>query len=1596
MGTSTRSTRAATAAASLAQVPAPASASAAPASSSASAPPPAAAAAAAAGKAKTTQARSTRSSGRLAAAAASPAAATPLVSATAATATAGATPITKVKGRAPKTPASQQQQQHGAPVTSKSTLAAKTNLAHSSSSAFSSLTAPAAATPTPAAAASASSAAAARFKHASALSLLPIPGISTAASPSKDASGDKAKGAAVAVAGAGRGGEAGAGGQSKSKTQQPSPSAVAEQGREHPEQDIVELQPLSRVTAILALAPLPLLDPTTSKHIRPLVNGSEAPPAAQALLQAAGARDAKSGRHSADEAECQLRIAQAAAHDAKLPQTPPVTNGAGSASRSDVGFGPGGGVGTALPPPSIGSPASSATAVSAAGAVDSSAAAHSKYNAPLSKRAETAPELDDVELKREDECVVTVAPAAKEDAGTGAGVGASAEAETEALEAEALLVPCTALATASAITAPPATTSDQFVPASNSQPTANLTTAVSSASSAAPVPAPASAKAQVPAQPPDAPRGQKRKAETDAQLPAQPGAVVHKAAADPDVPLPSSSSTSSAPGQTSASMSPGTAPAPAAAIRPKRRTSISQERDAVSGSTHAAGALASSSSALVASPMPAPETRSAPALAPGLAPASAGYAVSEGRRTRSTRSTAASSLASAPGAVPAAPLSSATAATGTAASASAIVQGHVQSGRRLSTRLVREVPARNAKLEPKPAVPAAAPAAAAAAGIVSTGAGHSVDKFKPAKKHKLQVQEKDRLKEMEMEKEAEKPKLKVKMVSAAKESAATALPVASSTEHTSAAQSDKPCDIDSTGTGRKKRKLSQVMHPSLALVQSSVAASSPLASVGAVTNALANEQQAAGALAGGTPRIRLRLLIARDDKHAANGLDIDAGGSIKRRKTDSFSTVARKADDPPPLLSRTTYSGNELRKSLTSPKHFKPRNEAEAIMWRTPTSWHKGGKKQKQQPPSPGKTHLPSNNSSASGDSDGAGSPRAVAAIALARVPASTPRVMALSRETISPPATSLVAEDVRAEQEGDAEEEEEGDFHKIMLLDGAAFRVDGSQQQQQPQTLPGEQQEQEQQKQFAVVKQEGEPTPPVSSSRLVSVSASTSQRASRRNSVSEEEHPANQEGSSGSDGSHHSEQGDAERENADDTPATTPRTNVSSCELPPIADEVGPHSSTDQSAKEEGEDGKDSSIMRQPRDTVFCHALPLARRRIDQHAGQVTLSLPFEETQSQSELAAILRAHDAEEERTLLANSPQNPAKLIVGPQPFSEGRTMRRVLSSGSNVGSVFPGSDEMMPRSLLRMALAHQQIHHLRHPQDEILLASPSDALRAKALSNDEEVDHMELDNADSAEGATVAATTTAPVDAEHDGSAPAGTWMDSPLSARDSQGGDAEDEAVVAEEAQVFEGQTALSELDLMWDDERPPCSAEADFDTDAAMGAEQKDPKGKGADGAFHHDQFYDEEEEEEEEDYVELLGRPRLRSSPYPPNGSASPRSEMLEANQREAERERLAEDGVDASKTLHPGRSATPPAEDGGLDALTAGKHLPKSPATRNMRGKKAPAATATGSPKRATSTIVRLAAAASALPSLPRSTRTTSAVTAATPTRSSARRRR
>ena len=532
------------------------------------------------------------------------------------------------------------------------------------------------------------------------------------------------------------------------------------------------------------------------------------------------------------------------------------------------------------------------------------------------------------------------------------------------------------------------------------------------------------------------------------------------------------------------------------------------------------------------------------------------------------------------------------------------------------------------------------------------------------------------------------------------------------------------------------------------------------------------------------PRIRLRLSIARD---GADGKPLtvrlpsnEEDGVFKRRKTDPLHGWPRRADDPPPLLMRTAFDGN---KALTSPSNpiFGPRNEEEAIMFRTPTSWHKNGKKQKHQPGSPDRHssigHM------------------------LGRVPN---RVMAPSRETISPPATSLVADDVRAEQEADVEEEEDGDFHKIMLLDGPAV--------------------------LAELADAGDKLDQASGSSTASASAANSAKASRRNSVSEDgTMPTAPEGSDS--GSHHSEQGEGDEESPADTPATTPRTTASNGDLPHIPDET----MDDVTVKNEqdGATTTDTDVAKKDpaapqRDAVFAHALPLTRRRIDQHAGQVTLSLPFEEMQTQ---ASWLRGTEADDEAVL----PGISSKAMARVSP-----NMRRVLSTNSVTSATgAPNSDDMLPRSVLRMALPHQQIHHLRHPQDEILLASPSDALRAKAEPA-EEVDPISLDAAE--EPAVDVASNTDEVPEE--------AW--SPLTSSGSQAESDEEELV--EEHLVFEGQTALSDLDNIWDDGRSVDDELLEDDSRSTHG---------------FTDHYYDDEEDDEEEDHVELLGRSRARSSPF-------------------------------------------------------------------------------------------------------------------------------
>ncbi len=623
-------------------------------------------------------------------------------------------------------------------------------------------------------------------------------------------------------------------------------------------------------------------------------------------------------------------------------------------------------------------------------------------------------------------------------------------------------------------------------------------------------------------------------------------------------------------------------------------------------------------------------------------------------------------------------------------------------------------------------------------------------------------------------------------------------------------------------------------------------------------------------------RIRLRLSISRDgeDAGAAGAAALDERN--KRRKTEPFPTAivpgSRRADDPPPLLMRAGWESNRsLLSRLGMPQ---PRNEAEAILFRTPPSFHKGGRQHQH-------------------------SPRRVTNPGL-ESPEKTPTA---GRHALSPPATLLVKDDVAVEGEGEAEEEEEGDFHKIMLLDAALFRAESSQREQQRKVLEEERQDE------SAVKEEPEEQDGESAAHSAYASAATSSRPSRRNSIAHADSERNEaaEHSSGegsaSGGSRHSDNGEGERHAGedDDTPATTPRTAQSAPEDAGAADEE--LQAKEAPAAEEAQTDKDAEMEDEPpmlaqRDRVFAHALPLVRQRTDQHAGEVTLSLPYEAIQT--DVKDVI----ADDDRAGYESSPRIVARALPGEGGATLSRiAMRRVMSSSSNASTVLPSNEEQLHRTILRSALPHQQIHHVRHPQDEILLASPSDALRAKlVLAGEEEVDDIALDPEEPE---------------EHDEEeGPGSPWpIDSPLAGSGSQSGDEE----LDNTPDVFElaGNTALSQLDLVWADDRQETEVsreevEDDFGDDASVEDEQGDeersvtgseastpelteegsaegeeedansyiePQGhemeEEEEAAVAHDDhqhhYYDDDDEEEEEDYVELLGRPRMRSSPVVP-----------------------------------------------------------------------------------------------------------------------------
>ena len=647
---------------------------------------------------------------------------------------------------------------------------------------------------------------------------------------------------------------------------------------------------------------------------------------------------------------------------------------------------------------------------------------------------------------------------------------------------------------------------------------------------------------------------------------------------------------------------------------------------------------------------------------------------------------------------------------------------------------------------------------------------------------------------------------------------------------------------------------------------------------------------------GSNLRIRLRLSIARDGDQASasaaassNKAEAADGHASKRRKSEAALATPRRADDPPPLLSRAGWVGHGLRAARLSPSQLQPRDEAEAILFRTPPSFHKGGKKQHNHPSSPKRNMSRDSFSSEQGrtqPSPGSSRPAAV-----------------------SPPATSLVKEELLAiEQEGEPEEEEDGDFHKVMLLDDHAFKLDGSQ--------------------ADLVKEED-----LAEGSGGSRSLANSSGPSRRNSFHEETGHSGNERSSGSDASHQSEQGEGEA--VEDTPATTPRTVMSTCE-----EADGDEENEETEKVEEGETSTpkeaESGILAQ-KDRVFCHALPLVRRRTDQHAGQVTLSLPFEEMQNQSsELVNY-------EEPVALGSSPRIVTRTIQSDSLGLRSMAMRRILSTSSNASTFGPNGEETLQRSLLRNAPPHHQIHHLRHPQDEILLASPSDALRAKIIAQDE-VEDMVLD----AQG-----TAELPVQEVHDDGSESPWRIHSPLSGSRSQAGDEEDDN--AEDVFALAETTALSQLDLVWGDQVGVCASQAEGvkeDGDASTSSTAHNSSSpRLAAGERFHDNYYEDEEEEEEEDFVELLGRSRLRSSPRATNSSESATPQPQSIEQRvtapsQSQSKASSAKSKDANSASRPARSPRLASKNipnlSGLRAPSGGKaaspvSTAKSPAKRS-----------------------------------------------------------
>lgn len=165
----------------------------------------------------------------------------------------------------------------------------------------------------------------------------------------------------------------------------------------------------------------------------------------------------------------------------------------------------------------------------------------------------------------------------------------------------------------------------------------------------------------------------------------------------------------------------------------------------------------------------------------------------------------------------------------------------------------------------------------------------------------------------------------------------------------------------------------------------------------------------------------------------------------------------------------------------------------------------------------------------------------------------------------------------------------------------------------------------------------------------------------------------------------------------ADDTPATTPRSPESTCELPPEHEETAAKASPLGSSGEKPDDSRSSSepfpkaggekaAGKSERNTVFAHALPtsmsMSLQRTPAHAGALTLSLPYDATAG---LSPRVHFSDAERQQNGLFTTPIVERRRHVSASSFN---LERLPAGPGADEGPGTPSSSSKGPVGLALM--------------------------------------------------------------------------------------------------------------------------------------------------------------------------------------------------------------------------------------------------------------------------------------------------------------------